>query len=90
MNLPAGSAVPLPEPPAGSRPRLTAHEQAILDMEKKRFKYQGSKEQAISRQLGLTPIAYYQQLNALIDNPRAIAAEPALTSQLRLKRDLLT
>lgn len=69
---------------------LTPQERAILAMEKKRFKYQGSKEQAISKELGLTPIAYYQQLNALIDTPRAIAAEPALTRKLRLIRDRLT
>ncbi|WHS50731.1 DUF3263 domain-containing protein [Rothia sp. SD9660Na] len=69
---------------------LTENEAAILNLEKKRFKYQGSKEQAITRTLGLTPVAYYQRLNALIDNPRAIAAEPALTRRLRLKRDALT
>ncbi|MBF0808797.1 DUF3263 domain-containing protein [Rothia nasimurium] len=69
---------------------LTENEAAILNLEKKRFKYQGSKEQAITRTLGLTPVAYYQQLNALIDNPRAIAAEPVLTRRLRLKRDALT
>lgn len=70
-------------------PELTDREAAILALEKKRFKYQGSKEQAISR-LGLSPVAYYQQLNALIDNPRAIAAEPALTARLRQARDLLS
>ncbi|WP_421084371.1 DUF3263 domain-containing protein [Rothia nasimurium] len=80
-----------PTPPATSpsaRARLTETEQAILNLEKKRFKYQGSKEQAISRVLGLSPVSYYQQLNALIDNPRAIAAEPALTARLRAQRDL--
>lgn len=68
---------------------LTELELGILALEKKRFKYQGSKEQAMVRTLGLSPVAYYQQLNALIDNPRAIAAEPALTRRLRLKRDAL-
>lgn len=75
-----------PQPPEG----LAELELSILALEKKRFKYQGSKEQAISSTLGLTPVAYYQQLNALIDNPKAIAAEPALTRRLRLKRDALT
>ncbi|MFW0182199.1 DUF3263 domain-containing protein [Rothia sp. CCM 9417] len=88
MNMPAGS--PTPESQTSSTHRLTEQERAILDMEKKRFKYQGSKEQAISKDLGLSPIAYYQQLNALIDNPRAIAAEPALTRKLRLSRNRLT
>lgn len=90
MNTLAGSPESGTAPPASSYDRLTPQERAILDMEKKRFKYQGSKEQAISKYLGLTPVSYYQQLNALIDTPRAIAAEPALTRKLRLTRDRLT
>ncbi|WP_237188836.1 DUF3263 domain-containing protein [Rothia nasimurium] len=85
-NHPKEPAQPAASPSAPQG--LTRTEQAILDLEKKRFKYQGSKEQAIGRVLGLTPVAYYQQLNALIDNPRAIAAEPALTARLRAQRDL--
>lgn len=88
--MPVGLSETLPEDEASPACQLTDQERAILDMEKKRFKYQGSKEQAISKYLGLTPIAYYQQLNALIDTPRAIAAEPALTRRLRLIRDSLT
>ena len=72
-----------------SPPALDERQLAILALEKRRFKYQGSKEQAISR-LGLTPVAYYQQLNALLDNPVAIATEPVLTARLRQQRDLLT
>lgn len=86
----AGPLASASEAQASSIHQLTDQERAILDIEKKRFKYQGSKEQAIRKRLGLTPIAYYQQLNALIDNPRAIAAEPALTRKLRLTRDRLT
>lgn len=66
--------------------RLTARERAIIDIEKRRWKYQGSKEKAIGR-LGLTPVAYYQKLNVMIDDPRIIAAEPLLTGRLRAHRD---
>lgn len=90
MNTLAGLPESDSEPLASSNNRLTPQERAILDMEKRRFKYQGSKEQAISKDLGLSPVSYYQQLNALIDNPRVIAAEPVLTHKLRLTRDQLT
>lgn len=69
---------------------LTEQERAILELEKKRFRYQGSKEQAIQKKLGLSAVAYYQLLNTMIDNPRVIAAEPRLTARLRQHRDALS
>lgn len=67
---------------------LTEEELAMLGMEKRRFKYPGAKEQAIKKELNLGPIAYYQRLNVLIDDPRAIRQEPALTRRLRQHRDI--
>lgn len=69
---------------------LTATERGIIALEKRRFRYQGSKEQAIARDLGLSAIAYYQQLNVMMDSPRVIAAEPELMKRLRTRRDALT
>lgn len=69
---------------------LTATERGIIALEKRRFRYQGSKEQAIARDLGLSAIAYYQQLNTMMDSPRVIAAEPELMNRLRARRDALT
>ncbi|QRZ61902.1 DUF3263 domain-containing protein [Rothia sp. ZJ932] len=66
---------------------LTDIEAAIIGLEKRRWKYPGAKEQAIRQQLSLSPIAYYQLLNTMIDTPRVIAVEPALTRRLREHRD---
>ena len=65
---------------------LSPLERAIIGIEKRRWKYQGSKEKTIGA-LGITPIAYYQKLNTMIDDPRVIAAEPILTARLREHRD---
>ncbi len=67
--------------------QLNERERAMLTIEKGRWKYPGAKEQRIKTELGLGAIAYYQQLNRLIDDPRAIAAEPALTRRLCEHRD---
>ncbi|MDO4897913.1 MAG: DUF3263 domain-containing protein [Rothia sp. (in: high G+C Gram-positive bacteria)] len=83
-------------PPPASDPTqekidpLTPEERAIITLEKKRFRYQGSKEQAIHKQLGLSAVAYYQRLNSMIDNPRIIQAEPVLIRHLREHRDALS
>ncbi len=66
---------------------LAPLERSILSLEKENWKYPGAIEAAVRRRLGLTPIAYYQQLNTMIDNPRIIALEPALTRRLREHRD---
>ena len=58
----------------------------MIALEKRHWKYQGTKEKAITA-LGLTPIAYYQKLNTLIDSQRVIAAEPILMHRLREVRD---
>lgn len=65
---------------------LTDLERAMIALEKRHWKYQGTKEKAITA-LGLTPIAYYQKLNTMIDSQRVIAAEPILMHRLREVRD---
>lgn len=64
---------------------LTPMEQRILDVERRRFKYQGSKEKAIMA-AGFTPIAYYQRLNVMLDDERVRAAAPQLVATLRARR----
>lgn len=56
---------------------------AILAFERRWWKHAGAKEEAIRRELGLNPTAYYQLLSQVIDDPAAQAAEPALVAQLR-------
>jgi hypothetical protein len=53
--------------------QLNPREQAILAMEGRGFPGPGAKERAIREQLGLAPVRYYQLLNALLDDPRALA-----------------
>ncbi|WP_237202806.1 DUF3263 domain-containing protein [Rothia endophytica] len=93
QNNSAGQTDPLDESVADqatSPDPLTPLERAVIELEKRRFRYQGSKEQAIQKRLGLSPVAYYQQLNSMLDNPRVVAAEPLLMNRLRRHRDALS
>ena len=65
---------------------LDEQQRAILDLEKRRFKYQGAKERAIGAQLGMPVTEYYQRLNALIDRDDAARFAPMLISRLRRAR----
>ena len=69
-------------PPGG----LTPVERRILEVERRRFKHQGSKEKAIIA-AGFTPIAYYQRLNVMLDDERVRAAAPQIIDVLRARRD---
>ncbi|WP_313969121.1 DUF3263 domain-containing protein [uncultured Rothia sp.] len=65
---------------------LTPVERRILEVERRRFKHQGSKEKAIIA-TGFTPIAYYQRLNVMLDDERVRAAAPQIIDVLRARRD---
>lgn len=67
-------------------PTLSDQDQAILALEKKWWRYEGAKQQAIRDQLDLTPTRYYHLLNGLLDDPAALAAEPVVVSRLRRQR----
>ncbi|MFG1775021.1 DUF3263 domain-containing protein [Micromonospora sp. NPDC049048] len=77
----AGSAAVVP--PHGA---LTEREQGILAFEQQWWRHAGAKEQAIRDTFGLSATRYYQLLNALLDNPAALAAEPVLVGRLRRLR----
>jgi hypothetical protein len=66
--------------PASERTR------AVLAFERQWWKYAGAKEEAIRRQFGISPTAYYQLLSRLIDEPAALAAEPMLVKRLQRQR----
>ena len=60
QNTSAGHDEPLEESAARQEvaaDSLTPLERAVIELEKRRFRYQGSKEQAIEKQLGLSPVA---------------------------------
>jgi hypothetical protein len=70
--------------PAGSD--LSEQEQSILAFERPWWKRAGSKEQAIRELFGISPSRYYQLLNALVDKPAAMRADPLLVKRLRKVR----
>ncbi|WP_227997364.1 DUF3263 domain-containing protein [Nocardia australiensis] len=65
---------------------LSRREREILDFERKWWKYAGAKEEAIRELFGLSPTRYYQVLNAVVDRPEALAADPMLVKRLRRLR----
>lgn len=79
--------------PSASDPRedeLTSREAEILDFERQWWRLAGAKEQAVADRFGLSSTRYYQLLNALIDRPAALRADPMLVKRLqrlRLQRE---
>src|SRR3954470_23753265 len=65
---------------------LTRRDREILMFERQWWKYAGAKEQAIRELFDMSGIRYYQVLNALIDTPAALAADPLLVKRLRRLR----
>nr|WP_237689026.1 DUF3263 domain-containing protein [Cellulomonas fulva] len=65
---------------------LTERDAAILAFERQWWKYAGAKEQAIRELFDLSATRYYQVLNALIDDPAALAHDPMLVKRLRRMR----
>lgn len=73
--------------PGASAAGLTAQDEAVLAVERRSWPGPGPKERAIREQLGISPTRYYQLLNALLDDPRALAHDPVTVNRLRRVRD---
>jgi len=69
---------------------LTDLELRILEFERNWWRYAGAKESAIKELFDLTPPAYYQALNNLIDRDDAFLAQPMLVKRLRRLREART
>ena len=65
---------------------LTDREREVLAFERQWWKYAGAKEQAIKELFDMSATRYYQVLNALIDSPSALEADPMLIKRLRRLR----
>lgn len=77
----------LPERAApASHSGLEEREERILVFERQWWKQAGAKEQAIRETFEVTSTRYYQQLNRLLDDPRALEFDPALVNRLRRLR----
>nr|WP_018351882.1 DUF3263 domain-containing protein [Longispora albida] len=68
---------------AGKLPELTVRERELLDFERQWWRLPGAKERAIREQFDLSGTRYYQLINALLDNPAALAHDPVLVGRLR-------
>ena len=72
--------------PMPSGDSLSARDREILEFERQWWKYAGAKEQAIRDLFDMSATRYYQVLNALLDNPAALEADPMLVKRLRRMR----
>jgi hypothetical protein len=77
------AALPGGQPVTGE---LSDRDREILGFERQWWKYAGAKEQAIRELFDMSTTRYYQVLNALIDTPAALAADPMLVKRLRRLR----
>ena len=65
---------------------LSERDRKIIAFERQWWKYAGAKEQAIRELFDMSATRYYQVLNALIDSPSALEADPMLIKRLRRLR----
>jgi len=79
--------MPLNDPATAS---LSEFEVKMLEFERSWWRHAGVKESSIKELFNLTPPAYYQLLNNLIDREAAVLAEPILVKRLRRLRDSRT
>ncbi|GFH36773.1 DUF3263 domain-containing protein [Streptomyces pacificus] len=66
---------------------LSRRDRAVLAFERASWAGPGTKERAIREELAITPTRYYQLLNALLDDPRALAHDPVTVNRLRRVRE---
>ncbi|GAA0921939.1 MULTISPECIES: DUF3263 domain-containing protein [Streptomyces violaceusniger group] len=71
----------------GADAGLSERDLAVLAVERRGWPGPGAKERAIREGLGLSPTRYYQLLNALLDDPRALEHDPVTVNRLRRIRD---
>ena len=69
-----------------ARAPLSDRDREVLAFERQWWKYAGAKEQAVKELFDMSATRYYQVLNALIDNPAALEADPMLIKRLRRLR----
>ncbi|RFD25950.1 DUF3263 domain-containing protein [Mycobacterium uberis] len=74
------------EDDAGIADGLTRREHDILAFERQWWKFAGVKEEAIKELFSMSATRYYRLLNALVDRPEALAADPMLVKRLRRLR----
>ena len=79
-------SLPPSEQPLRPSGELSDRDAEILAFERQWWKFAGAKEQAIRDKFQMSATRYYQVLNALIDQPAALAQDPLLVKRLRRLR----
>ena len=77
----AARAIPAPHVPA-----VSERDADILTFERQWWRYAGAKEDAIKELFSMSATRYYQVLNALVDRPESLEADPMLVKRLRRLR----
>jgi hypothetical protein len=72
--------------PEEKRDELDERGQRILAFERQWWRQSGAKEQAIRDTFGLSATRYYQLLNTLLDDPRALEHDSVVVNRLRRLR----
>jgi len=67
-------------------PSLSDRDREVLEFERQWWKYAGAKETAVREKFDMSSTRYYQVLNALIDKPESLEADPLLVRRLRRLR----
>jgi Protein of unknown function (DUF3263) len=80
------AAGPVEQPDAAGPEVLDEGQRRILEFERRWWRRAGAKEQAILDVFGFSPTRYHQLLNALLDEPAALAFDPVLVNRLRRLR----
>ncbi|WP_026237696.1 MULTISPECIES: DUF3263 domain-containing protein [unclassified Streptomyces] len=70
-------------PSASASAELSAQARAVLALERRPWAGPGAKERAIREELGMSPVRYFQLLNALIEDERALREDPVTVNRLR-------
>jgi hypothetical protein len=83
LGMSAAGAASGQEPAVGE---LSERDREILAFERHWWKYAGAKEQAVRELFDMSATRYYQVLNALLDRPEALEADPMLVKRLRRLR----
>lgn len=83
---PAAAPVAPSDGTGAAAAELSDRDRKILELESHTFRFVGTKERAIREQLAMSRTAYYVRLNALLDDPAALRAAPALVNRLRDRR----
>jgi len=66
---------------------LTDDELAMLELERSWWKHVGAKDGLIRDRFDISPTIYYARLNALLDRPQAMTADPMTVRRLQRLRD---